>query len=408
MNNQPYGVPTQHWPPKLTYWWYYAARPWRRNAIRKQKFVKIDVDGLEHLRTVLDQGYGVMLTPNHSFHWDSYCLLEASDRLATPFYIMTAWQVFALSGWFERESMQRCGCFSVDREGTDMQSMKTAVDILQKRREPLVIFPEGDVYHTNDRLTPLRDGAAAMALMAARKSERPVCIVPTAIKRWYLDDPSPSMLATAEQLERRLFWRPNEDVPLVERILKIADGVLALKELERFGATHQGELPKRITRLADAILDQAEERYGLAPAKGMLPERVKEVRKRIIQLRSESEGNANESQKKQWHVDMEDMFLVTQLYSYPGDYLIEKPTWERQAETLDKLEEDVLGATYPSPRGRLAVQVRLGEPIELPQGKDKKLTPSDLTRTIQQSIQSMLDSLNLEHEQQTGDLHRNP
>ncbi len=289
-----------------------------------------------------------------------------------------------------------------------MQSMKTAVDILQKRREPLVIFPEGDVYHTNDRLTPLRDGAAAMALMAARKSERPVCIVPTAIKRWYLDDPSPSMLATAEQLERRLFWRPIEDVPLVERILKIADGVLALKELERFGATHQGELPKRITRLADAILDQAEERYGLAPAKGMLPERVKEVRKRIIQLRSESEGNANESRKKQWHVDMEDMFLVTQLYSYPGDYLIEKPTWERQAETLDKLEEDVLGATYPSPRGRLAVQVRLGEPIELPQGKDKKLTPSDLTRTIQQSIQSMLDSLNLEHEQQTGDLHRNP
>ncbi len=58
-----------------------------------------------------------------------------------------------------------------------MQAMKTAVDIMQNRPHPLVIFPEGDVYHTNDRIMPFRDGAAAMALMAARKAERPVVII---------------------------------------------------------------------------------------------------------------------------------------------------------------------------------------------------------------------------------------
>lgn len=391
MNNQPYGVPHRNWPPKLTYWWYYAARPWRRRAIRKQRFEEVDVQGLDALKDAMASGYGVMLTPNHSFHWDSYCLLEASDRLATPFYIMTAWQVFATSGWFERESMQRCGCFSVDREGTDMQAMKTAIDILHRRREPLVIFPEGDVYHTNDRITPLRDGAAAMALMAARKSERKIVVIPTAIKRWYLDDPTPSMARTTEQLERRLFWRPNPDAPLLDRIHKIADGVLALKEMERFSATREGALSDRISFLADAIIDDAEKLLGIPPGQGMLPERVKEVRRRIIQQQVDGGASASEAQRRSWNEAMEDMFLVTQLYSYPGDYLTESPTLERQAETLDKLEEDVLGATYPTPRGRMSVRVRFDQPIELPQGKEKKMTPSDLTKEIQSRIQSILD-----------------
>jgi len=44
---------------------------------------------------------------------------------------------------------------------------------------------------------------------------------------------------------------------------------------------------------------------------------------------------------------MDDLFFVIQLYSYPGDYVAERPVIERIAETLDKFEEDVLQATYP-------------------------------------------------------------
>jgi 1-acyl-sn-glycerol-3-phosphate acyltransferase len=402
MNNQPYGVPDRHWSPKLTYWWYYAARPLRRKAIRQQRLENVQIEGLDALQGALASGCGVMLTPNHSFHWDSYCLLEASDRVATPFYIMTAWQVFATSKWFERESMQRCGCFSVDREGTDMQAMKTAIDILQRRREPLVIFPEGDVYHTNDRITPLRDGAAAMALMAARKSDRKVVVIPTAIKRWYLEDPTPSMVRTAEELERRLFWRPRHDAPLVDRILKIADGVLALKEMERFSATREGALSDRIAFLAEAVMDEAEKRLGIPAGRGMLPERVKEVRRRIIHQQTEEGNRASESQRRTWNATMEDMFLVTQLYSYPGDYLAGTPTLERQAETLDKLEEDVLGSSYPTPRGRMLVRIGFDAPIELPQSKEKKMTPNDLTKTMESRIQAILDGWNEKYVSQIG------
>ena len=63
---------------------------------------------------------------------------------------------------------------SIDRESTDRQAFKTAVNILQSQPVPLVIFPEGDIYHTTDRVTPFREGAAAIALSAARRNDRPV------------------------------------------------------------------------------------------------------------------------------------------------------------------------------------------------------------------------------------------
>ena len=401
MNNQPYGIPEKHWPAKLTYWWYRAARPLRAKALRQQQIQSIEFEQLEHLQEALKSGLGVMITPNHSFHWDSYCLLNAADRLQVPFYVMTAWQVFSQSRWFERESMQRCGCFSVDRENTDIQSMKTALDILQRRREPLVVFPEGDIYHSNDRLTPLREGAAAIALMAARKSERPIAILPVAIKRWYLEDPTPSMCRTAEKMEMRLGWKAQSHLPMTDRILSIATQVLSEKETEILGQRQQGTLQQRIAFLTEEVLKRAEAKYLSGPPKKLIPERIKEIRRILIAQQVENADQAPFEKKKQWESDMQGMFLATQLYSYPGDYLTENPTWERQAETLDKLEEDFLGANYPTTHGRKTVRIRFGEPIVLPEGKQSKSLSTDhLTLDLQERIQAMLDLLNRNH----GDL----
>lgn len=394
MNIQPYRTPDQHWPPKLTLWWFHLAKFWRLKALRKQKIESIQLEGLEHLESSLRSKHGILMAPNHSFHYDSYCLLEAADRLSTPFYFMSAWQVFHMSSWFERMSMQRCGCFSVDREGTDMQAMKTAVDIMQNRPHPLVIFPEGDVYHTNDRVTPFRDGAAAMALMAARKAERNVVILPVAIKRWYVEDPMPSLQKSLESLERRLYWRPTPNKPVLDRIFRIAEGILSLKELEYLNQSQSGSLPDRIRSLTDTVLTRAEQRNQVVSKGGILPERVKEVRRKIIVDQEAAGDKATEEQKRAWMEDMDDMFLATQLYSYPGDYLQQDPTIERIAETIDKLEEDALGAIYPSIHGARKAVVKLDAPIVLPQGKEKKWSPSELTDLIESRVQSMLDHLN--------------
>ena len=78
---------------------------------------------------------------------------------------MIAWQVFARDGWLKAMVLRHHGGFSIDREGTDLSAIRQAREVLQGSKNPLFIFPEGDVYHCNDRITPFREGAAAIALM---------------------------------------------------------------------------------------------------------------------------------------------------------------------------------------------------------------------------------------------------
>ncbi len=372
---------------------------WHRlHELRKQRMKQIEVQGLSHLAAAVAADKGVLIAPNHSFHWDSYCLFEATHRLRLAFYTMTAWQVFAQSSWVERMSLQHCGCFSINREGTDLQALKTAVDILRYRRQPLVIFPEGDIYHTNDRVTPLREGAASIALMAARKSTRPMVILPTAIKRWYVRDPTPSLLKTIRTLEQYLLWRPRTDLPLLDRVRQVGHGLLGLKELEHLGEVRGGDLPGRIRGLAGHLLERMEARYGLKSTGSDTPDRVKNLRRHIIAMRRESANQISDLPTVQaceaMDKDMDNLFFVTQLYSYPVNYLGEHPTRERLAETLDKLEEDALGAVYPSVRGDKRVVVRFGEPIEVSTSDSRALSSTTLTIRLERAIQGLLDELN--------------
>ena len=54
--------------------------------------------------------------------------------------------------------MQNIGCFSIDREGSDRKAMTEATRILKEGEFALTIFPEGNVYLTNDRVTPFFGG----------------------------------------------------------------------------------------------------------------------------------------------------------------------------------------------------------------------------------------------------------
>ena len=144
--------------------------------------MRVEVKGLDYLREAVDRGWGVMINPNHPGHADAYAIYETADRIGTPFYFMAAWQVFGKQNWLARRILQHHGCFSVDREGTDRNAFRQAVDVLAQRMNPLVIFPEGEVYHLNDRVTPFREGPAVIAQAAARRAERTVCCIPCAIR----------------------------------------------------------------------------------------------------------------------------------------------------------------------------------------------------------------------------------
>lgn len=393
MNRQPFQTPPKWWAPKLKPWLVRVWRPLINRTLREsQKITAVDVQGVEHVQQALDAGAGIMVTPNHSFHYDSYALIEASHRVGRPFHFLSAWQVFAMSKWHEQLVLQWHGCFSINREGNDLTAFKTAVDILRENPHPLVIFPEGDIYHNNDRVTPFRDGAAAIAMSAARKASRPIVAVPVALKCFYVADPTPELEQLMTRLEEAIHWRPRPDLPLAERIYRFAGGALALKELEYLGSAQPGTIPERVATLTDAVLTRLESRHGMKTRAGGVPERVKELR-RVVIKGIEQNGSPSE-QRLQLQHDMEDLFFVIQLYSYPGDYIAQQPSIERIAETLDKFEEDVLKADYPGIRGERRAVVKFGPAVEVPKERDSRNAVGEWTDLMESKVQGLLDEIN--------------
>lgn len=399
MNRQPFQTPPRAWQPQMTPWLVKLLRPMINRTLTKgQRITSIDVHGTEGLKRAIADGRGVLVTPNHAFHYDAYVMIEAAHRVGRPFHFLTAWQVFAMSNRYERFVLQRHGCFSINREGVDSQAFKTSVDILREGPHPLVIYPEGDIYHSNDRVTPFRDGAAAIAMSAAKKGPRPVVIVPAAVKSRYTQDPTPSLERLMGRLEESLHWRPRTGHPLHARIYQFAEGLLALKELEYLGKSWNGTIVERVDRLKQTILADLETKHAIPNKGGIIPERVKEVRRTVI--KAAESPDLDPARKSQLASDMEDLFFIIQLFSYPGDYVAEKPSIERIAETLDKFEEDVLRTVYPETRGERHVTVLFGDPIEVPTEREGRDAVAVWTSRLESEVQTLLDRISSEYTSQ--------
>lgn len=379
------------WAPTLSPLVVRLCRPLRKLALRyAEQIHEVEVRGLEHLQTALASGHGVLITPNHCTYSDPLLLHDVVDRVGTPAYFMTAWQVFGQGSWLKQWILQMHGAFSVDRDGADLHAFRTAVEILQHRPQPLVLFPEGEMYHLGDQITPFHEGAAAMAMTAARKGDRPIVCLPCALKYYYVQDPTAKLVALLDRLEAALFWRPRPDLPPVDRIYRLAEGVLALKEVEFSGTTSTGPLPGRLAGLSDEVLRRLEARHQL-PSEGRLPDRVKRVRRHVV-VRLAGETTPVTEQAK-LRSDLDDLFLVVQLFCYPGDYVSRQPTLERIAETLDKLEEDIFQVPLARPRAPRAAIVSFGAAIPVVKSSEKKNGATILTEQLEQSVQSLLDSI---------------
>lgn len=364
-------------------------RPLRRHQqIHQQRIGDVKIRGLEYVREAIEQKHGVLITPNHPGHGDSYLLWDAVERLPEPSYVMTAWQVFEMASSFERIVYRHHGAFSVNREGNDLQAYRQAVKILETTSRPLVIFPEGEVYHLNERVTPFKEGTAAMALSAAKRGNRTIMAIPCALKYRYVKDPTPELEEVMSRLEERLYWRPRNDLPLAERIYRFAGGLLELKEIEYLGSHQNGPLPDRLESLSDAILKQVEARYGIHHGDRTIPERVAELRQQAV--RRQSELAPDDPQQADIDKDLDDLFGVVQLFSYPGDYVAERPTIERMAETVDKFEEDFLDMPTARIRGEREATVTFGEPVAIASTMNKG-SAKMLTRELEGRVQALLD-----------------
>ena len=394
------GIAYEFIPPRVGRFWLWLGRLYARKVYLKQhRVASVEVEGLEHFAPLLGRGDGVMITPNHPDHADSGVMLELGRTLGRVLYFMAAYQIFQINGRAGRFLLPRVGAFPVDREGADLRAFKTAVEILGKGQDPLVIFPEGEIYHVNDRLTPIREGAAAVATSAAKRAGergKTVWIVPMGIKYRFLDgaDPMPALQQTMARLESRFGWWPRHENGLVDRIHAYAEAMLGLKEMELLGATRPGTIKERICSLRDALLDSLEDRHFGKRRDDTVPVRVKEIRHACLEKLADPATTPECA--AMLRRDLYDVFLAVQLFSYRGDYLREAPTVERIAETLTKFEQDVL-AIEPKPYATRRAVVRLGEPIDVRERMAGFARPRQaagaITTELESRMQAVLDAI---------------
>jgi 1-acyl-sn-glycerol-3-phosphate acyltransferase len=392
-------LPYRFYPPRVHPLWIRLGAIYLRRQLRHELQVHaLEVDGIEPLRPILARGDGVLIAPNHCDNADGGVMFEVSRRVGRPFCFMAAYQLFT---GLNRFHLPRLGVFPVDREGSDLRAFKAGVEILTTGKYPLVVFPEGEVYQMADRLTPLREGAAALAATAARKlaeKGRTVWIVPAAIKYRFLEghDPIPALVRLMGDLEARYTWWPRDDHDLVERIYFYAEGLLALKELEYLGTVRSGPIPQRIAALRTSLLERIEDRRLGKRSEATDPVRVKELRRACLDALAAP--GCTPASSAALRRDLNDLFAVVQLYSYPGDYVRECPTVERVAETLMKFQQDVFDIPEMiRPVGPRRARVRLGTPIDvgaaLKSSGKPRLAAMVLTTELERRIQDLLDAL---------------
>ncbi len=381
-------APRRWWPPRLRPAWIRFLGPGRRLWQRWQlKLQRVEVRGLEHLRQALAAGHGVLITPNHFSYADPFVLLEASDRARLPFYFMTAWQVFGAAGPLRRLLLRQHGCFSVDREGTDVRAFRQAVDVLRREPNPLVIFPEGDLYRLPDRVMPFHEGAASVALSAARGRRTIVCL-PTSITYHYVEDPAPKLGRLLDRLERAFRWRPATTRTPEQRVERLTEAAVALKELEYLGAAGAGPLRERIDSLTEDILGRLEWDHGSEPCDAGVPKRVHLLRRQVVERLNRL--GADDPRRGRCQDDLDDLFAILQVFCYGADSRPVKTSRERLAAALDHLEEDVLGAPVAAPRAAGAALLTFGQPVAVDPARPGPGAARALTRALEERVQALL------------------
>jgi 1-acyl-sn-glycerol-3-phosphate acyltransferase len=319
---------------------------------------------LERLQASLRAGHGILLMPNHCRDEDGLVMGMLSCKIGQWFYYMSSWHVFKLDR-VKAFILPRIGLYSVYREGPDRASVKMSVDILVRARRPLVIFPEGFLARTNDRLGPLMDGPALIARAAAKKRAQgsppgQVVVHPVALRYHLQGNLESGVAGVLAELEHRLQVPSGNNLSLRERIDRLVEALQNRWETENLGAAQTGLLSTRRTSLIQHLLGPLEDEWaGQRFSHESVQSRVRRLRVAIVPglaMRTLDEAE----RRRRWR-QLAAIYLAQQLDNYPADYLAGNPPPERLLETIERLEEDTTDKLRPFVP--LKVTITIGEPI---------------------------------------------
>ncbi|MDX1945464.1 MAG: 1-acyl-sn-glycerol-3-phosphate acyltransferase [Pirellulaceae bacterium] len=354
-----------------------------------------EIRHLDRLRESIRAGHGILLTPNHPRTSDPLSLGWLTIETPCHLHLMASWHLFHES-WLRAWAIRVMGGFSVNREGVDRQAINMAIDLLAEAKRPLVIFPEGATSRINDRLQAMLDGVAFIARAAAKKRARltppgKVVIHPIGFKYIYSGDIRRAADEVLTDIERRLTWHPQRDLPLLTRITKVGSALLSLKEIEYLGQPQSGTFAERLARMIDRLLGPIEAEWLGGIKDGPVVPRVRNLRTRILPDMVAGRVTTEERTRR-WR-QLADIYLAQQLSCYPPDYLAH-PTAERVLEMIEKFEEDLTDKARR--HGNLKVLMDIGEPIEVSPERDRKAEVDPLMTQIQQALVAMVEEMGKE------------
>jgi 1-acyl-sn-glycerol-3-phosphate acyltransferase len=355
-----------------------------------------ELRGVDHFRESLRQGHSVLLAPNHCRYADPMVMGWVAKQADVLFYAMASWHLFEQSKWM-RWALRTMGAFSIYREGVDRQSLDVAVDILASGERPLVIFPEGTVFRTNDILQPLLDGVSFLARTAAKKraKENPnakVVIHPVAIKYVFRGNLAKTVEPVLATIEDRLTWRFSEDHDLLRRLQRAVLALLGLKEMEVIGHGNEGTIAERQQKLIDHLLDPLEVEWLGKKQSGAVVPRIKALRMKILPDMTTGQVSADERERR-WK-QLSDIYLSQQIFAYPPDYITQPTTPTRILETVERLEEDLTDRSRVHRPIHAIVEV--GEAIEVPLERGPRGEEDPVMVTLRERLQAQLDGLSSE------------
>lgn len=392
--------PYPDYPPKDIAPWRWVLNWYNRERFlpNAKRITELTVHGADTLDQFRERGDRIVLMPNHPTHADASIMLEASRRAGLTTQMMAAYDVF-LRSELDAFIMQRLGAFSVDREGSDPRAMKTALGVLERGKHALVVFPEGNVYLENDRVTPFSEGAAFLALRAAHQLKEQghrVLAVPVSIKATHVTD---CKALVAERLQRLAeaveVELPSEASP-VEAMRLIGVSLLHRNlKLRGLDTPAADDFHSLISHAGGVVMDKLEAKLDVTPKPdATLIDRVRKARQVIHEVRTDPDRVADHAAATTW---ADEAMLALRLASYSDSYAASNPTLDRIEETSEKLAEDIHREMMPPIVDR-AAYVRFNEPIALCEYVAKKRAGRkqvrELTARCEAAVQRGVDLLN--------------
>jgi len=378
-------------PPRYSAFWSRIVQWWLPTHLRKSYGITSwECRNVDRLRASLDAGHGIVLAPNHARPCDPQVLGLLSREVRRPFHIMASWHVF-MQNRVQAFLLPRIGGFSVYREGLDRESLKCATRTVAEARFPLALFPEGMISRNNDRLLNLMDGVSFLARSAAKQRAAAVpgskvVVHPVFIRYFFEGDLATEIEPVMREIETRLSWQPQTHLPLRERVLKVGQALLSLKEIEYLGAPQSGELTERLPLLLNHLLAPLEKEWTAGRNDGDTMARVKRLRAAI--LPDMVSGDLPEAERARRWRHFADLYLAQLLICYTGDYIPVDAAPERLLETVERYEEDLTDVARP--HAPIHAIISIGEAIEATPTRDRSSDVDPITEQLRDQLEAML------------------